>query len=286
MKVLFCTDGSRISYDALLNFVYWVKGCVVDVLCVADWTFLPDTVSVEGSNFAMKCANSVDSILEYSEHFFDENNITLGKKIKMCGTPVDTILDVEEENYYDFLVMGSNGKKGFQKWLGSVSQELATVAKTSTYVSKGLRKNNNKILFTLDASDLSKDVVSESLKKLNLEGKEITLLTVYEMPDYLFLEGNVDGNWIVEVEKKQKNEALHVLQYYEKMFNDRGLEITYKSALKGNPAKVIIDYSDKNDIDLVISGIRTKKYYSRFFISSVSKRVLENVNSDVLIVKP
>ena len=121
MKVLFCTDGSKISYEALTNSSNWINNPVVDVLCVADWSFLPDTLSVEGSDFAMKCANSADSILDFSENFIKDSGANLGKKIKMCGVPVDAILEVEAENNYDFLVMGSNGKKGIQKWLGSVS---------------------------------------------------------------------------------------------------------------------------------------------------------------------
>ncbi len=285
MKVLFCTDGSKISYEALTNSLNWINNPVVDVLCVADWSFLPDTLSVEGSDFAMKCANSADSILDFSENFIKDSGANLGKKIKMCGVPVDAILEVEAENNYDFLVMGSNGKKGIQKWLGSVSQELASVSKTSTYVSKGL-KSNKKILITVDASELSENVVKECIEKLNLDNKEVSLLTVYEMPDYLFLEGNIDSNWAVEVEKKQKNEALQILFKYEKLLEDRGINVACKAALKGSPSQVIVKYAHKNDIDLVITGVRSKKYYSRFFFSSVSKRILENVNSDVLIVRP
>ena len=46
MHVLFCTDGSKISFNALRNFAKWTKGAVVDVICVIDWSFLPDEVTI------------------------------------------------------------------------------------------------------------------------------------------------------------------------------------------------------------------------------------------------
>lgn len=285
MKILFSTDGSKVSYEALSNSLNWIKSPIVDVLCVADWTFLPDNVNVEGSDFALKCANSADSILKHSEHFILDQGAKLGCKIKMCGVPIDAIIETENDGNYDLLVMGSNGKKGFQRWLGSVSQELASVAKSSTYISKGINGGRS-VLFTLDSSELSKNVINRAIDILNLTDKEISLLTVYEIPEYLFLEGNIDSNWAIDVERKQKHEALEILQKYEKIFNNKGLKIHYKSALKGNPSQVITDYAHKNNINLVVTGVRSKKYYSRFFISSVSKRVLENVKSDVLIIRP
>ncbi|MBR1425161.1 universal stress protein [bacterium] len=285
MKVLFCTDGSKISFDALADFLHWVNDVTVDIISVADWSFLPDAVTVEGTDFAVKCANSADSILDYAENFLIENNISVGEKIKMCGVPVDSILEKEVCGEYDFIVLGSNGKRGFKKWLGSVSQEIASASASSIFISKGLA-NYDRVLFTLDASELSEKVVLECLNKLNFSGKSITLLTVYEIPEYIFLEGSVDSNWVIDVERKQKQESLALLDKYEKMFNDYGLKIYTKAALKGNPHQMIVKYAHNNDIDLVITGIRNKKYYSRFFISSVSKRVLENVNSDVLIIRP
>ena len=54
----------------------------------------------------------------------------------MCGSTVDCILEACDKKEYDYVVLGSHGKKGIQKWLGSVSQEIASVSKISTYISK------------------------------------------------------------------------------------------------------------------------------------------------------
>lgn len=147
MKILFCTDGSKISYHAIRNFSRWFKDFTVDILCVIDLSFLPDTISVESSGFNRQCANSADVILDYTERFLKEFDIVIGEKLKMCGSTVDSILETLNTNQYEYVVLGSHGKKGIQKWLGSVSQEVSSVAKISTYISKEL--NDSKKYYSL-----------------------------------------------------------------------------------------------------------------------------------------
>ena len=285
MKVLFCTDGSKISYSSIVNFSYWVKDFSLDILSVIDWSCLPDCIPIENTEFANQCSNSANTILDYSERYLNKIGLNVSKKVKICGEAVDTILDITENNGYNCVVLGSHGKRGIQKWLGSVSQEVASSSHISSYISKG-SNNRTKILFTVDNSELSANVILQSLNFLDLENKEIYLLTVYEIPDYLFLEGNVDSTWILEIEKKQEQAARLLLNSFEKSFNEKGLEIKDKVIMRGIPSQEIINYSNKNDIDLVVSGVRNRKKISKFLLGSVSKRILENVKADVLIVHP
>ena len=284
MKILFCTDGSKISYHAIRNFSRWFKNFTVDILCVIDLSFLPDTISVESSGFNRQCANSADVILDYTERFLKEFDIVIGEKLKMCGSTVDSILETLNTNQYEYVVLGSHGKKGIQKWLGSVSQEVSSVAKISTYISKELN-DSKKILFTIDSLDTTPKVVSKCIETMNLSDMDIYLTTVYEVPDYLFLEGNLDSNWIIEVEQKQEKAAMLLLNQFEKIFIESNLNIKDKVILRGTPAQEIIKYASINEIDLIVSGARDKKGLSRIFLGSVSKRILENTNSDSLIIR-
>lgn len=285
MNVLFCTDGSKISYNSIINFSSWVKDFSLDILSVVDWSCLPDSVSIENSEFASQCSTSANVILDYAETYLKEMGLNVAQKIKICGEAVDTILDLVDSGKYDFVVLGSHGKKGFQKWLGSVSQEVASSANISSYISKNMN-NRKKVLFAVDNSELSAKVVLNSLNFLNLEDKEIYLATVYEVPDYLFLEGNVDSTWILEIEKKQEQVSRLLLNSFEKSFIEKGFEVKDKLIFRGVPSQEIINFSNKKDIDLVVTGIRTRKHLSKFLLGSVSKRILENVKSDVLIVHP
>lgn len=285
MNVLFCTDGSKISYNSIINFSSWVKDFSLDILSVVDWSCLPDSVSIENSEFASQCSTSANVILDYAETYLKEMGLNVAQKIKICGKAVDTILDLVDSGKYDFVVLGSHGKKGIQKWLGSVSQEVASSANISSYISKNIN-NRKKVLFAVDNSELSAKVVLNSLNFLNLEDKEIYLATVYEVPDYLFLEGNVDSTWILEIEKKQEQASRLLLNSFEKSFIEKGFQVNDKLIFRGVPSQEIINFSNKEDIDLVVTGIRTRKHLSKFLLGSVSKRILENVKSDVLIVHP
>lgn len=285
MNVLFCTDGSKISYNSIINFSSWVKDFSLDILSVVDWSCLPDSISIENSEFASQCSTSANVILDYAETYLKEMGLNVAQKIKICGEAVDTILDLVDSGKYDFVVLGSHGKKGIQKWLGSVSQEVASSANISSYISKNIN-NRKKVLFAVDNSELSAKVVLNCLNFLNLEDKEIYLATVYEIPDYLFLEGNVDSTWILEIEKKQEQASRLLLNSFEKSFIEKGFEVKDKLIFRGVPSQEIINFSNKNDIDLVVTGIRTRKHLSKFLLGSVSKRILENVKSDVLIVHP
>ena len=285
MNVLFCTDGSKISYNSIINFSSWVKDFSLDILSVVDWSCLPDSVSIENSEFASQCSTSANVILDYAETYLKEMGLNVAQKIKICGEAVDTILDLMDSGKYNFVVLGSHGKKGIQKWLGSVSQEVASSANISSYISKNIN-NRKKVLFAVDNSELSANVVLNSLNFLNLEDKEIYLATVYEVPDYLFLEGNVDSTWILEIEKKQEQASRLLLNSFEKSFIEKSFQVKDKLIFRGVPSQEIINFSNKKDIDLVVTGIRTRKHLSKFLLGSVSKRILENVKSDVLIVHP
>jgi nucleotide-binding universal stress UspA family protein len=284
MKVLFCTDGSKISYHAIQNFNNWVKNFTIDILCAIDWSFMPDNVLVEDSDFATYCTNSADSILDYSAKFLKELGINVGEKIKMCGTTVDCILEILDKSDYDYVVLGSHGKKGIQKWLGSVSQEVSSLAHVSTYISK--EKNfRQKVVFAVDNSNSSQYMIRNCLSNLNLQDKEIQLVTVFEIPDYLFLEGNVDSSWILDIDKKQETAAMILLNNFENLIVQNGLTVENKVILRGNPSTEIIKYLVKEDADLVVCGVHEYKKFHKFLLSSVSRRILELAKSDVLIIK-
>lgn len=284
MKILFCTDGSKISYHAIQNFGNWVNDFTLDILCAIDWSFMPDNVIVEDSDFATYCTNSADSILDYSAKFLEELGMNVDEKIKMCGTTVDCILEALERKEYDYVVLGSHGKKGIQKWLGSVSQEVSSITQVPTYISK--EKNyRQKIVLAVDNSNGSQIMIQNCLKNLNLQDKEIQLVTVFEIPDYLFLEGNIDTNWILDIDRKQEVAAMNLLNNVENIVKQNGLGVSNKVVLRGNPSTEIVKYLSKEDIDLVVCGVHEYKKYNKFLLSSVSRRILELAKSDVLIVK-
>lgn len=280
MHVLFCTDGSKISFNALHNFAKWTKGAIVDVICVIDWSFLPDEVSVNNDGFATSCANVADTILDFTEKEISKTNLIFGEGIKRCGEAVDSILEQIEKEKYDIILMGSHGKKGIQRWLGSVSRDVVNNIDTSAYISKYDNKAK-KILFATDGTDNSNFAVTNAIKYLNLNEKEIYICVVNENPSLLFLEGTLDSHWLLEIEGQQLKNADRIIKDVKSKLEEYSLPVQKDAIMMGIPAEKIIDFAREEQIDLVVMGTRKKSKIR----SSVSKRVLEITSADVFIVK-
>lgn len=284
MRILFCTDGSRISFNALNNFSKWSKGAIVDVICVIDWSFLPDEVSIQEDGFATSCANVADSILDFAEKEISKSNLILGDKIKRCGESVDSIIEQSERESYDLIVVGSHGKRGLRKWLGSVSREVLNESVTSTYISKH-QNTAKRILFATDGTDNSMKAVTQAIKYINLNDKKIYICIVLENPNLLFLEGTLDSNWFLEIEHQQNIHAEKVLKNVKTKLEEYNLPVEKSVILSGMPAEKINDFATKEEIDLIVTGTRHKEKSAHHFQSSISKRVLDITSADVMIVK-
>ena len=105
------------------------------------------------------------------------------------------------------------------------------------------------------------------------------------MPDFLFLKGNVDSNWMLDIQNKQEVSSMLLLNDIETLFKDKNFDIAKKTITQGIPATEILKYATVNDIDLIVCGNKNYKKISKFLLGSVSLRVLENTDSDVLIIK-
>ncbi len=284
MRILFCTDGSKISFNALKNISAWIKEAVIDIICVIDWSFLPEEITIEEENFTYSCANVADTIIDYAEEEIKKLGLTTGKRFKNCGAAVESILEQSEKENYDLILMGSHGKKGIQKWLGSVSQEIINSSKISAYIAKEENKKK-KLLLTTDGTKCSLGIINEILPDMKLEDKEINICMVNEDPNFLFLDGTLDTNWLMEIQKQQQIYAANAIKDIQTVLSEHNIRVEETNILTGIPAQKIIDYARVNEIDLIVLGSKNKSKLDRFLTGSVSRRVLENVVSDIWLVR-
>lgn len=284
MNILFCTDGSKISYNAVNNISGWIKNAIIDVICVIDWSFLPEEINLEEKDFTVSCANVADTILDYSENLIKQCGFQIGERIKNCGSAIDIILEQTKQKNYDLILMGSHGKKGIQKWLGSVSQEIINQSNVSNYITK-FKNAKQKLLLTTDGSECSDKIIENILPVIRLEDKEIYICMVNEDPKLLFLDGNVDTNWLMDIQRQQQIYASNAIKRIQALLDKVNIEADETAILTGNPSQKIIEYSKENGIDLTILGSRNKSRIDRFLTGSESKRVLENTSSDVWLAR-
>ena len=88
----------------------------------------------------------------------------------------------------------------------------------------------------------------------------------------------------LEINKVFSQQAKGTLDEALKFFEGYEGEVETEVRL-GDPAQEIIDFAKEIDVDLVIMGNRCLNAFSRVMMGSVSNRVLNHVESSVLIVK-
>lgn len=74
------------------------------------------------------------------------------------------------------------------------------------------------------------------------------------------------------------------VSYVENTAKNAGLEVE-SVLLEGHPAEEIINFSEKNGIDLIIVGSLGKSGVERFLMGSVSEKVVKNAKVPVLVVR-
>lgn len=287
MRILFCTDGSEISLNSFYNASQYLmqkkESITVDPICIIDWSFLPTSMNIEDENYSKAYENIADSVLNFAENLIQETGFQLGNKIKNFGSPVEGILEQIEAENYDLVLLGSHGKKGIQKWLGSVSRQVISNSQVPVFVSKK-KTTNKKILLTVDGSEQSFNAIKKAVNLLDFKEKEMYIISVKENPELLPMEATLDKNWLDSIEKQQKIHATKAINSAKTITDEAGIEIQNEAILTGNPAQKIMDFVEKEKIDLVVMGARTKTDLSKLLLGSVSKRVLENVSCDVMVV--
>ncbi len=283
MKALFCTDGSKISFNSIYNFAKWMPNITIDAICIIDWSFLPEDIDIEKSDFNISCSNLADNILKSTENELQKNGLTLGKTTKMCGSVANLILD-ELKNDYEIVLLGSHGKKGLQKWIGPVSSEVLNNSPKTVYISKH-RNNSQKILLVISDKKNTHQNFKTLLENMNLTEAEIHIIMVNENPNLLFLEGTLDTNWYLKIEQEQKKYSYKIIKELEAIIENLGFK-TYKSSIiTGDPAEETLKYTTEKNIDLVILDDKKVENKAKLTANQTIKRISDHIVCDICVIR-
>lgn len=285
MKALFCTDGSDVSLTAIDNLQKYCEDIEIDILCVIDWHFHPVYMTHPQQDFINTYDDIASNVLELASKTVKEKGFYVGELKKSWGSASEEIIKQTQKTHYDLIILGSHGKKGVKSWLGSVSRKIVNTAKEPVFISKEL-KENKKVLLTADGSYCSKYAIRKALSLFNFEDKELHIITVMEDISNLPIEITSNREWFNDYLKKRNCYAQNVIRETYCTLKDFNLNAKCDYSLIGAPSTTILETIEKEDIDLVILGSRSKDRISEFLLGSTSKRVLEHANCSVLIIAP
>ena len=138
-----------------------------------------------------------------------------------------------------------------------------------------------KILVPVDGSDNSYKALEASLVLSEKLGSNISVVNVMEQVPITHIESEKLLSELLEAYKKENQE---ILSKCSDIARQKG--ITIKTVLlQGNPAPAILDYSKKENFDLVIMGSRGMGKFKELILGSVSSKIVHHSPCAIMIIR-
>jgi nucleotide-binding universal stress UspA family protein len=193
-----------------------------------------------------------------------------------------------------FLVVGSQGLDAFDRFmLGSVSTKLIQHATCPVLVVKGEAAPVRQIILATDGSPASAKALEFVLTRFQPDrstGKggrmpiHVSVIHVTARRPLAPFDIGTTIPWTKQRELKVKEESRKLLDQTVQKLIEAGFRAKPVSRL-GNPAEKIIDEVTKQHADLIVMGAQGLGALDRFFLGSVSTRVVQYANCAVLVVR-
>ena len=142
-------------------------------------------------------------------------------------------------------------------------------------------KGYKKILVPLDGSETSEAILSEIEKLASTFGSIICLLHV--VPTIIFpgaTESAIQYETVAESLTKGGKEYLRTV---EKRLRNKGLAVE-SQLVHGNEAHVILEHSDRKDIDLIAMSTHGRSGGSRWLLGSVAEKIIRHATKPILLI--
>lgn len=143
----------------------------------------------------------------------------------------------------------------------------------------------DKILVPVDGSPTSEHAAEKAIDVAKKYSSKITFLLVAKKPEVIGTgsggTGTIFGSkeYINELKEEQEKTMKNFLEKIDM----QGIEYDTKIML-GEPYEEIIEMSEKEKYDLIVIGRRGFSKITRFFLGSVSQRVLSGASCPVLVI--
>ncbi|MGI5900989.1 MAG: universal stress protein [Desulfitobacteriia bacterium] len=146
-----------------------------------------------------------------------------------------------------------------------------------------------KFLVCIDGSDHSEKVIQTAIQYAEALKAKVKLLYVMEevirIPPYA--SSLLEGEDFSRATKNLEHSAQEMMGKWKTVFREKGIpiETEIKKTKYDTPADVISDVSEEGAYDLIILGSRGLGGFKKFFLGSVSLRVAQQIQQNIMIVK-
>ncbi|WP_058997207.1 universal stress protein [Haloarcula sp. CBA1127] len=201
------------------------------------------------------------------------------------GIPFQVINDYVDARDIDLIVMGTQGRTGFERVvLGSVAEKtlrtadvpIVTVTPDGDIVEIGDQRYDN-VLLPTDGSEGAELAVEWGITLA--EVFDATIHTMYSVDTSRF--GGAEGS--AEIHDALEQTGQEALETVHERARDAGVSVAGNIA-SGPAARAILSYSEEHDIDLIAMGTHGRSGLTRYLTGSVTETVVRNATVPVCCV--
>ncbi len=136
------------------------------------------------------------------------------------------------------------------------------------------------ILIPTDGSEGVQKAIDHGIELADWANAEIHSIFVVDLRDYVAaLEGDISL-----IEDAIIEEGENALQKIEERCRQKDID-TETEILYGTPHEKILEYTDENDIDLIVMGTHGRSGLDRFLLGSVTDKIIRKSDIPVLTTR-
>ena len=137
------------------------------------------------------------------------------------------------------------------------------------------------IVIATDGSENTQRAISYGIEIAKLSGATVHALYVVDTSSFSAMP--MDAGWeeMYEIMKKEREKAVYDIKERGEAAGVEVREVLWE----GHPSTEIINFAEKNDIDLIVMGTLGKTGLDRFLLGSVAEKVVRNSKVPVLVVR-
>ena len=206
----------------------------------------------------------------------------------LFGDPAREILRIAEDKDAGLILLASHGTSGEGPWLlGHIAAKVLRATKRpmmlirESAAQSALEQKRllSKILVPLDGSEIGEAALCYAVALANKTGAEMALIEVLEQVRGVGASG---PHYSIREDESVKKSVLSYLDHVARPIKSQGLTVS-TTMLFGNAASIIIDYAEKNGVDLIAVSTHGRSGLGRWVFGSVTDKILHTGNVPVLV---
>ncbi|WP_430931117.1 universal stress protein [Saccharicrinis sp. 156] len=276
-KILLPIDFSESTDLQVDNIIPIAKIYESEVIILA---LLPEDAKIKSVFNLIK--ESVTTKINQINQKLNAENIKTSEPSIVYGEPVENVLKTARVHNVNVIILPSHLCNHNKEKLGVYTEKIIRRAEKPVWViKKGKKIDNLNILCPIDFSSASERALNNAIILTRIFKAKLSIISVFTPIRSLSIWIEAD---LEDENKKSKDEYIgRVNEFISKQkLNDLNYSL---DIIDGDPVEEILNYTEKNGIDLLIMGTTGRNSIGKALIGSVTQEVVRHVNCSFITTK-